>query len=355
MAGRSRKSRQSIEIWPGFVDALSSLLIILLFVLMIFMAAQYFQSSALSSRDTMISSLNRRIAELADQLSLETRRGDEQRRSAADLNVELRATIEARNRLIEDRNRLVEERGKLVDERSKLQEENRGLSSRVTGTQADLDAEKKLSTEQQSQLALLNQQIAELRRQMAAVQEALEASEAKIKDKDVQIKDLGGRLNVALAARVNELQRYRSEFFGQLRQILGGRGDVRIVGDRFVFQSEVLFPAGSAELQTAGQDQLAQLAKTLREISDKIPTDIDWVLRIDGHTDLRPIQTAEFKSNWELSSARAISVVKFLIKEGIPAKRLVAAGFGENYPLDTGRSEEAYGRNRRIELKLTDR
>jgi chemotaxis protein MotB len=160
---------------------------------------------------------------------------------------------------------------------------------------------------------------------------------------------------VALASKVQELARYRSEFFGRLREVLGKRKDVRIVGDRFVFQSEVLFETGSAELGGAGQQQLGQLARALTEIAARIPKDLPWVLRVDGHTDRIPIHTPEFRSNWELSTARAISVVRFLIDQGIPADHLAATGFGEHQPLDPGLSEAALRRNRRIELKLTQR
>ncbi len=183
----------------------------------------------------------------------------------------------------------------------------------------------------------------------------LDASEALSKKQKVQIANLGKRLNAALATKVQELSRYRSEFFGRLREVLGRQPGVRIVGDRFVFQSEVLFASGSAELGKQGTEQLGRLADTLLEISTKIPKDIDWILRIDGHTDKLPIKTAQFPSNWELSSARAISVVKFLKSREIPANRLVAAGFGEHQPLDDRDDEIGYRRNRRIELKLTQR
>ena len=172
---------------------------------------------------------------------------------------------------------------------------------------------------------------------------------------DLKIADLGSRLNIALAQRVQELSRYRSDCFGRLREILGNRPDVRIVGDRFVFQSEVLFAPGSADLSDNAKKQLLPVAQALKDISSKIPSDINWVLRVDGHTDKRPITTAQFPSNWELSTARAISVVRFFMDQGIPANRLVAAGFGEYQPIDTGDSEAAYRRNRRIELKLTER
>jgi len=212
-----------------------------------------------------------------------------------------------------------------------------------------------LTEKAQTQVLLLNRQVAALREQLARIADLLAAAEAKNKADNVQIADLGRRLNVALANKVQELARYRSEFFGRLREVLGNRQDIRIVGDRFVFQSEVLFASGSAELGAAGREQMAQLAKTLVQIAKKIPKDLPWILRVDGHTDSAPIHTAEFPSNWELSTARAVSVVEFLITQGIPANRLAATGFGEFQPLESGLSNEAFRRNRRIELKLTER
>src|SRR5436190_322450 len=199
------------------------------------------------------------------------------------------------------------------------------------------------------------QQLNALRRQLAALEEALDASEKRDKESQGRIADLGQRLNVALAQRVQELSRYRSEFFGRLRAILGNRPDIRIVGDRFVFQSEVFFDTGQALLLPEGRAELDQLATALIDLDKQIPPEIAWVLRVDGHTDVRPISSPLFKSNWELSSARAISVVQYLISLGVPAQRLVAAGFAEFQPLDTAATEDAYKRNRRIELKLTER
>jgi chemotaxis protein MotB len=222
-------------------------------------------------------------------------------------------------------------------------------------TSQALASERKLSKEAQDQVAVLNQQIAALRDQLAKISAALDIAESKNKNQQVQIADLGRRLNLALANKVEELARYRSEFFGRLRQVLGDRPDIRVVGDRFVFQAEVLFAPGSADLGDAAKKQLAPVAEAIKELIPKIPNDIPWVLRIDGHTDKRPISTDQFPSNWELSTARAISVVKFLIDAGIPPNRLAATGFGEYQPIDPHDDEVAYRRNRRIEIKLTEK
>ena len=202
---------------------------------------------------------------------------------------------------------------------------------------------------------MLNQQIAALRRQLAALEQALDASEKKDKESQARIADLGQRLNLALAQRVQELSRYRSDFFGKLREILGNRPDMRVVGDRFVLQSEVFFDTGKADLLPEASAELDKVATALVELDKQIPADIAWVLRVDGHTDVRPITGGVFKSNWDLSAARAIAVVQYLIGKGVSPQRLVAAGFGEFQPIDPGTTEDAYRRNRRIEFKLTER
>jgi chemotaxis protein MotB len=212
-----------------------------------------------------------------------------------------------------------------------------------------------LNTESQKRVELLNQQILALRQQLADISKALEISEQKSNDQSIQIAELGKRLNSALASKVAELARYRSEFFGRLREVLGNRQDIQIVGDRFVFQSEVLFDSGSADIGPDGQDQLDALATTLILLLPEIPSDIDWVLRVDGHTDDRPISSSQFPSNWELSTARAVAVVKYLASRGLPADRLAAAGFGEFRPIDTSGTDEGRRKNRRIEIKFDQR
>ncbi|MGE0209720.1 MAG: peptidoglycan -binding protein, partial [Lysobacteraceae bacterium] len=218
-----------------------------------------------------------------------------------------------------------------------------------------LAAQTELSAKSAAQVELLNRQVAALRLQLEEIAASLDLARAQGKAKDVRIEELGKELNLALAQRVNELQRYRSDFFGKLREVLGGRSDIQIVGDRFVVPSELLFASGTDELTPVARQQLDSLATTLSEVASEIPSDVDWVLRIDGHTDRRPIATGRFPSNWELSSARAIAIVKYLVTRGVPANRLSANGFGEFRPLDPGDNEAAYAINRRIEIQLTNR
>ena len=457
MPGAASRRYNSVSYWPGFVDALAALLVVVVFLIMVFALAQVFLSDALSGRDSVLEKLTSELDELAQLLDLERATNSELRLSVAQLSSQLQSSVSERdalvaklagieeelassrrahaegiaelNRLIaadkesnelqlRDLERLSRDIAALRTVRDELEQKVAGLASslqeseqqlsqvqtlaeereqqlgqvrdltkeleakladereRTVLAQTEIDKrdirlsellqraetaelafteERTLSEKAQSQVALLTQQLAEIRRQLAALNEALEASEAKNEAQNTQIVNLGKRLNAALATRVQELARYRSEFFGRLREVLGNRSDIRIVGDRFVFQSEVLFESGAAELNTAGSQQLAQLAATLRQISADIPAELDWVLRVDGHTDVRPISTSQFPSNWELSSARATSVVKFLIRQGIPPNRLVAAGFGQYQPLDVSEDEIAYRRNRRIEFKLTQR
>ncbi|MFQ6018216.1 MAG: peptidoglycan -binding protein [Kiloniellaceae bacterium] len=436
--GRGGRHR-AINIWPGFVDGLATLLLVVIFVLMVFMVAQYFLSVALSGRDEALGRLQREINDLAELLALERSANAELRIDISQLSSELQSSLTAKESLanqlaaltdmrdelqvrldqaradsgrvskeLEDAYKVIEADKEKIEAQlaqlAILQQLRNDLTRRLSAAEAaaarvgreledaykviDADKEKieaqladlailqslrddlmaklaqaeaaqdeqiKLTDEAQAQVLLLNRQIAALRQQLARLAVALEAAEAANTEKEVQIADLGRRLNVALASKVQELARYRSEFFGRLREVLGNRRDIRIVGDRFVFQSEVLFASGSATLEESGRRQLAQLADTLTQIAAKIPKDLPWVLRVDGHTDLAPIATHEFPSNWELSTARAISVVKFLTSRGIPAQNLAATGFGEFQPLDPGLSEEAFRRNRRIELKLTQR
>ncbi len=484
---RGRRSHQGggLEAWPGYVDALSTLLMVIIFVLLVFALAQGFLSVALSTRDQALDRVNRQVAELAEMLALERGQATELRGTLTRTATELRAAAAARDALAVQLREAREERERLGAERDAVRGERDRLAARVTDLDlsarggaerlasleqrlaealrraeeaggdaaqvardlsaeraarqqaaaqaardlsaerearqqaaaraAELDAQARadratiearmadiadlydqvraltalrdqlerqareasrraggeaegravaesraaeqgrLAESARAQVALLTRQLDEMRAQIARIAAALEVSETTAREKDVQITSLGNRLNAALAARVEELQRYRSDFFGRLRDVLGERPEVRIVGDRFVFQSEVLFPPASAELSDRGQQQIRATAKLFQELTARIPPDVNWILRVDGHADRNPIRSGRFASNWELSAARAIAVAQLLIQEGLPANRVAATAFGDNQPLDTADTPEAHARNRRIELRLTDR
>lgn len=341
---RSRSGRRTGEygeFWPGYVDVLSTLLLVFTFLLSVFMLAQYFVSQEVSGKDNALRRLNRQIAELTTLLSLEK---DKSQGSDKEL-LDLRATLSA----------LQLENTKLQNLAAAGDTKVTESKSRIAALSSELTEQKELSEDALARVDLLNQQLLALRRQIAALNAALEASEQRDQKSQEQITDLGNRLNAALARQVQELQRYRSDFFGRLRDLLRGRKDIRIVGDRFVFQSEVLFPSGQANMSSEGLAAMDELAKAIIELTGSIPKEINWAIQVDGHTDVQPISSSDFPSNWELSTARAISVVRYLISRGVPPQRLVAAGYGEFQPLDEGRSAQALRRNRRIELKLTNR
>ncbi|WP_242480389.1 peptidoglycan -binding protein [Rhodovibrio sodomensis] len=469
---RGGGSQRSVNIWPGFVDGLASLLLVVVFVLMVFVIAQFFLSAALSGRDEALQQLQERVDELSELLSLERDANADLRLNVAQLSSQLQSSVSKREDLqqqlasLSDRNeqlkqqlqqteqlakqrkqeleqayqtieadkdtiqaqlnqlatlrslrdelrnevttlentlaaleeaakkrqqkieslqqnleqqqltaeqrqqrleqllaRLAAERrsaqtkqteiSQLEDQLAQQRSTAQKLQSQLAQTQEQLQQAQALSQDQQARLDMLNSQLASLRRQVARLNAALEAEEARNKQKEVRIANLSERLNEALANKVQELARYRSEFFGRLREVLGDNENIRVVGDRFVFQSEVLFDSGSATLGQDGRQQIRQLADTLKGIIAEIPDNIDWILRVDGHTDDRPIETSRFPSNWELSTARAVEVVKFLIGQGIPPDRLAATGFGEYQPIAEGDSPEALRKNRRIEFKLT--
>jgi chemotaxis protein MotB len=339
--GRSRRGDSGFNYWPGFVDALSTLILAIVFLLSVFTVVQFFLSQQVTSKDKLLEQLNAQIEQLNDLLSME---------KLGKLSLE--------DQLSQMRAGLASAEG----ERDRLKGLYDGLVSAGTDAAGQntelgkaLESERQISSRAQAMIEILNQQIAALRRQLSALEEALQASEKNNKDSQTKLADLGQRLNVALAQRIQELSRYRSEFFGRLRAILGNRPDIRIVGDRFVFQSEVFFDTGQAVLLPEGRNELDQVAAALVDLDRQIPADLPWVLRVDGHTDSRPITSPQFPSNWELSSARAIAVVQYLISKGVSPQRLVAAGFGEFQPIDPAKTDEAYQRNRRIELKLTER
>ncbi len=344
MALARRRSRpDTAYYWPGFVDAMATLLLVIIFLLSIFMLAQFMLAREITGQGSVLNRLKSQISELTELLALE-------KTSSANSESALLSLTDKLNSTRSDNLRLLT----LLEAETK---KSKDAGEQTIQLETTIDSEKKISAQALARVELLNQQIAALRRQMAVLNEALGAAEARDAEAKTRIVDLGRRLNAALAQRVKELARYRSEFFGRLRAILSQRADIRVVGDRFVFQSEVLFPKGSAEINVQGSAELEKLALALLEVGSQIPTDINWVLRVDGHTDIDPIRSpsAQFQSNWELSSARAIAVVKRLIERGVPPEKLVAAGFGEFQPIDPATTDEAKAKNRRIELKLTER
>jgi len=329
MALSRLRRREPMNYWPGFVDALSTMLLVFTFLLAVFMMSQFFLSRDVGGKDKALARLNRQLEELTDLLTLEKSDKTVALKKIASLN----ATLEATRR---DRD---------------------ALAAAATAGPAPeaFDAQKQLSAKAQATVDLLNQQLNALRSQLAAVQEALSAQEAKDKDSQARIADLGSRLNVALAQKVQELTQYRSDFFGRLREILGDRLDVKVVGDRFLLPSEVLFEKGRADLSAQGKIEIDKIAVALAEVEKEIPAEIPWVLRVDGHTDKSPIRKLAFKSNWELSAARSIAVVQYLIGKGFSPNHLLAGAFGDQQPIDPGDSEDALRKNRRIELKITER
>jgi chemotaxis protein MotB len=362
IAPRNARRPSSIDIWPGFVDALSQLLMIIIFILLVFTAGQFYLSAALSGRDVALHKLEREIDKLAQELALEQSTDVELGQKATLLSARLKSAETERGRLSAQ---IAGLEGDLAAERQKLaaaqkeiaarEQRLQQLSGRTEQSQSALAAQKEISSSALTKIDTLNAQIAALREQLTRIAAALDISEAKVKAQQGQIADLGQKLNLALVKKVEELGRYRSEFYGRLREILGNRPGIRIEGDRFVFQSEVLFAPGSAELSADAKKELDPVIAALKEIAAQIPADIDWTLRVDGHTDHNPIHTAQFPSNWELSNARALSVLRYAMAQGIPDNRLVAAGFADTRPLDPGETPEALSRNRRIELRLTER
>jgi chemotaxis protein MotB len=376
MSTLAARRRRGVDFWPGFVDALSALLMVLVFLLMVFSIGQFVLSEAISGRDKALTQLNLELAALASALSMEQTARTQALSQIEELSASLARTEGDRDAL---RLRLDETSASLTQAEAQLEtstsevarltadinalaELKRQLEAEIAGRLADLEetrdrltVQTELSARSAAQVELLNRQMAALRQQLDEITGALELARAASEKKDLQIDDLGRQLNLAMADKVQQLSRYRSEFFGKLREILGTRDDIVIVGDRFVVQSELLFETASDEIGEGGRAQLDRLARVLNEVVAEIPSDIDWVLRIDGHTDARPIRSARFPSNWELSTARAIAIVKHLVASGIPAHRLAATGFGEFHPLDRGSSEAALARNRRIEIQLTNR
>jgi len=336
-----RAKRRGLDIWPGYVDALSTMLMMVALVLVIMMAAQFALSNALSTREVQMAELAMRLQKLTDALSLEKSTSEQLRGAKAQLENQIKQ-VQDEATLI--RNRLTESEGKLS-----------GLMGERDAAKREMEAAFQESSNLKVQLADMVRQIEDLNKKLALLTADLATAKSSIADKEIKIKDLDAKLKKKMLQKVEELSEYRSEFFGRLKKALGNRPDIKVVGDRFVFQSEVFFLSASADLQDTGKEQLAKLAETLKELSKTIPKDINWILNVIGHTDKRPINSSQFRSNWELSAARAISVVKFLVEQGIPPERLSATGYGEYQPTDPGLDEAALSRNRRIELKFNQK
>ncbi|MBN2062523.1 MAG: OmpA family protein [Deltaproteobacteria bacterium] len=425
MISSDKRSIRSINVWPGYVDALSALLMVVIFVVLVFTIAQFLLSEVLFGKENELTKLHQRVNELVRLLGLEDQRSkslraevielsgllnelSEERESLnfrlADMTSQsemdrakikeqllviaslqqdidaLRAVREKLERQVgefsvalggknmelgaaRDRSKALETRLADEMERTLLSQKQveqseiriQALSALVGEQKRALDEERHLSADARAEVALLSQQINNMKQQLDEIGRALKAAETVKTAQEVELKELGKRLNIVLARQVNKLEKYQSEFFGSLREILGESPFFRISGDRFVLQSELLFESGSATLGEEGKRHLVKIAEIIRELSKKIPPNINWILRIDGHTDRVPIHNENFASNWELSTARAVSVVRFLADQGIPQQRMTAAGFSKFHPIDPSDSPDAYKKNRRIEIKLTSR
>ncbi|HEX5455436.1 MAG TPA: peptidoglycan -binding protein [Stellaceae bacterium] len=350
---RTRSRRSSIDIWPGFVDALAQLLMVIIFMLLVFTAGQFLLSNALTGKDKALKQLQQQISQLGNLLSMAQSSNASLKSNLASLTAQLQSTLAERDDL---KSQVAALTAQSKEAQQKLDAANAQLGplrERAGQAEKSLASEKETTNAARAQVEQLTAAVAALRQQLAQIAQVLDVANTKVKDQQTQIADLGKKLNLALASKVQELARYRSEFFGKLRAILGDRPDIRIVGDRFVFQSEVLFKPGDATLGDGAKKQLDPIVTALKQIAAEIPKDLNWVLLVEGHTDHRPIHTPQFPSNWELSTARAMSVVRYMIAQGIPANRLAAAGYADTQPIDPGNTPDAYRRNRRIELKLT--
>lgn len=340
-SARRSKHRSGLDIWPGYVDALSTMLMMVALVLVIMMAAQFALSNALNTREVQMSELAARLQKLTDALNVEKTTSEDLRGKKAQLEAHMKQVQDETSVI---RNRLTESEGKLS-----------GLVGERDAAKREMDKAFQETSSLKVQLSDMVKQIEDLNKKLSLLTADLATAKSSITDKEIKIKDLDAKLKKKMLQKVEELSEYRSEFFGRLKKALGNRSDIKIVGDRFVFQSEVFFQSASADLQDSGKEQLSKLAETLKQIATTIPKDINWILSVVGHTDKRPINSPQFRSNWELSAARAISVVKFLVEQGIPPERLSATGYGEYQPTDPGNDDAALSRNRRIEIKFNQK
>ena len=383
--------------WPGFVDALATLLMVIIFVLLVFVLIQVNLAYRVAGQDATMNDMRAQIVSLGDLLNLERKANDELKDELAGISSLLDATTKERDSLVtqlanatatlslrdseirqltaiqaqteeslEAARQTIAERVAaleaieltLAEAQAKLMESEVEIAAAAARNVSSLARISELETKNaasQAEVAQMTNAVTALRLRIEELTSLLAEKEAQAARDKIAIASLGKSLNNALASRVQELQRFRSEFFGRLREVLRGRDDVRIVGDRFVFQSEVLFAQGAASLGPEGEEKLGQLAVALNQIAAEIPEDIDWILQVEGHTDDIPVRAGRFADNWDLSTERALSVVRFLAESGLPAHRLAAAGYGEFQPLDDAGSDEARRRNRRIEMKLTQR
>lgn len=425
MRSTNRYSQESVSIWPGYVDVLSALIMIIIFVLLIFTLSQFILSHILTNQSSELESLHSQIAEISELLGLEKKKNAEmntqlaalsteidslttdkvdmqkeinylnekrvedfqamefQLKTIASLQQDISALREVRQRLEEeisaaaaalsreqeltaslrDRSKSLEAQLASEQERTVLAQSDieqrdiriQALSALIGEQQQALEDQRTLTADARAEVALLKQKINQLREQLGEIAEALRLSELDREGQKEEIDDLGRRLNIELARKVNDLERYRSEFFGRLRDILGDNPMIRVEGDRFLLQAELLFPSGNSDLSAQGKQELDGLAEVLNEIIPSIPADLQWILRVDGHTDRVPMNSVRYSSNWELSTARAVSVVRYLAGQGIPEDRMAAAGFSKFHPIDQADTVEAYRKNRRIEIKLTSR
>ena len=376
--------------WPGFVDALATLLMVIIFVVLVFVLIQVNLAYRVSGQDATLNTMREQIASLGEMLNVERNQNadlsaeldritsqlliaEESRDDLSAQLVTVMATLQQREDALasaadalQDRNseiaRLNAEQAATSSDLAATREELEARLAALLAAQAELQQNAGRITDLEAETAASRAEVVQMANAMTALRQRLESLQALLADKEAQaardkiaIASLGKSLNNALANRVQELQRFRSEFFGRLSEVLEGREDVQIVGDRFVFQSEVLFAQGQAAIGPEGQTQLAELAVVLNQIAADIPADIDWVLQVEGHTDDIPVRAGRFTDNWDLSTERALSVVRFLAERGLDANRLAAAGDGEFQPLDPSGNETARRRNRRIEIKLTQR
>ncbi|RBW51890.1 peptidoglycan -binding protein [Marinobacter sp. F3R11] len=348
MIGSRRRSRSTTNVWPGYVDALSALLMLVIFMLLIYVVSQLFLSQTLSDRNSELARLNQRLDEISQLLGLEQSKTKALEQEMLSVQSNFSASL-AKNEDLQQR--LDASRKQLMQQTADAE----ARAERLASMNRELDDKDELSASQQNMILQLSSQIASLQSQLQQITAALKLQKEITADKEGELENVSKRLNTLLAERVNELEQYQSAFFSRLRDILAANENIRIVGDRFLLPSELLFASGSASLGPEGKQELDKLAEVLLDVVKTIPADLEWILRIDGHTDLIPINTPQFPSNWELSTARAVAVVRYLAARNVPENRMVAAGFGEFFPVADGATPAALRKNRRIEIKLTDR